>query len=230
MVLARYNPNGTLDTSFGTGGTVVGGLGGAQALGLDAAGDIFTLGSFTVPGEAEFSPAGVQDAHVTAAPITTSSASPLDENGPLAFLHTGRTLAGRLVTVTGGDIQDNDAQVQRLNADGAVDATFASPPIGYNGQEGTSTIAFGVDSLAVQPDGKILIGGGLGLARVNPGGTLDPTFGHGGAELAVPATLPVVLTNAALLAVLPNGEFLAIGAGANPATGSVELVLTRYFQ
>jgi hypothetical protein len=36
--------------------------------------------------------------------------------------------------------------------------------------------------------------------------------------------------NAALLAVLPNGEFVAIGAGSNPATGAVELVLTRYFQ
>jgi hypothetical protein len=36
--------------------------------------------------------------------------------------------------------------------------------------------------------------------------------------------------NAALIAVLPNGKFLAIGAGTNPATGSTELVLTRYFQ
>jgi Domain of unknown function (DUF5122) beta-propeller len=87
-----------------------------------------------------------------------------------------------------------------------------------------------VDSLAVQPDGKILAGGGLGLARVNPGGTLDTTFGTAGAELAVPATLPVQLANAALLAVLPNDKFLAIGAGTNPATGSVELVLTRHFQ
>jgi uncharacterized delta-60 repeat protein len=230
VVLVRYNADGTLDTSFGSGGTVIGGPGDAEALGLDAAGDIFTLDRFTLPGEAEFSPAGVPDAHVTVAPITTSSPSSLSDNGPLAFLPTGQTLAGGLVTVTGGDIQDADAQVRRLNADGTVDATFASPPIDYNGQEGVSSIVFGVDSLAVQPDGKILIGGGLGVARVNPGGTLDTTFGNGGAELAVPATLPVVLTNAALLAVLPNGKFLAIGAGANPTTGAVELILTRYFR
>jgi uncharacterized delta-60 repeat protein len=233
VVLARYNPDGTLDTSFGSGGTVMGGPGDSRALGLDAAGDIFTLdlGSSTLPGEAEFSPAGVQDAHVTAAPITTSSPSPLDDvNGPWAFLPTGQILAGGLVTVIGGDIQDTDAQVQRLNAGGTVDATFASPQIDYNGQEGVSTIHFGVDSLAVQPDGKILVGGGLGLARLNADGTLDTTFGNGGAELAVPATLPVLLPNAALLAVLPNGEFLAVGAGTNPATGSTELVLTRYFQ
>jgi hypothetical protein len=44
------------------------------ALGLDAAGDIFTLdlNSSTLPAEAQFSPAGVPDAHVTAAPITAS--------------------------------------------------------------------------------------------------------------------------------------------------------------
>jgi uncharacterized delta-60 repeat protein len=202
-----------------------------EALGLDAAGDIFTLGRFTLPGEDEFSPAGVQDAHVAAAPITTSSPSSLDDvNGLLAFLPTGQTLAGGSVFVSGSArSQDDDAQVQRLNADGTVDATFASPPIDYNGQEG-QFIHFGVDSLAVQPDGKILLGGGVSLARVNPDGTLDTTFGTGGAELAVPATLPVLLANAALLAVLPNGEFLAIGAGTNPTTGSTELILTRYFQ
>jgi uncharacterized delta-60 repeat protein len=224
--LIRYNPNGSLDTSFGHAGIVVSGPGAVSAIGLDAAGDIFTL-----PGEAEFSPAGVQDAHVSAAPVTASTPSSLSENGAVTFLPTGQTLAGGLVaTSPSGDIEDIDAQVQRLSAGGTVDATFASPPIDYNGQEGLSTIAFGVDSLAVQPDGKILVGGGLGLARLNPGGTLDTTFGTAGAELAVPATLLVVLTNATLLAVLPNGKLLAIGAGTNPTTGSVELILTRYFQ
>jgi hypothetical protein len=40
----------------------------------------------------------------------------------------------------------------------------------------------------------------------------------------------VLLANAALLAVLPNAEFLAIGAGTNPTTGATELILTRYLQ
>lgn len=234
VVLARYNPDGTPDTSFGSGGTVVGGPGEAQALGLDAAGDIFTLDRFTVPGEAEFSPAGVQDAQVTAAPITTSSPSPVDENnGPLAFLPTGQTLAGGSVFVSGSArLQDDDAQVQRLNADGTVDAAFASPPIDYGGQQGLN-IHDTVDSLAVQPDGKILVGGGAGLARINPDGTLDTTFGTGGTELAVPApaTLLAGLTDATLLAVLPDGEFLAIGTALDPTTlGTSALILTRYFQ
>ena len=87
-----------------------------------------------------------------------------------------------------------------------------------------------MESLAVQPDGKILVGGNIGLARLNADGTLDTGFGNGGVEPRVPSTLPGVLSTSALLAVLPNGEFLAIGAGANPTTGSVELILTRYFQ
>jgi uncharacterized delta-60 repeat protein len=149
-------------------------------------------------------------------------------SGAFAFLPTGQTLAGGLVG-NPADVHDTDAQVQRLHADGTVDPAFASPPIDYNGIEG-GTGDSGVDSLAVQRDGKILVGGSVGLARVNPDGTLDTTFGNGGTELAVPATLPVVLANAALLAVLPTGEFLAIGAGTNPATGSIELILTRYFQ
>jgi uncharacterized delta-60 repeat protein len=180
-----------------------------EALGLDAAGDIFTLGGFNLPSEAEFSPAGVPDAHVTAAPITTSSPSPVSENGgPVAFLPAAQTLAGGSVFVSGSArIQDDDAQVQRLNTDGTVDAAFASPQIDYNGQEG-QFVHNTVDSLAVQPDGKILVGGGVGLARVNSDGTLDTTFGNGGAEPAVPvpATLLAGLPDATLLAVLPTAS------------------------
>jgi uncharacterized delta-60 repeat protein len=224
--LIRYNPNGSLDTSFGHGGTVISGPGDVQAIGLDAAGNIFTL-----PGEAEFSPTGQQDATVTAAPITASTPSPLngnEVNGALAFLPTGQTLAGGLAG-NAGDRFDTDAQVQRRNADGSADPAFASPPIDFNGIEGGRSDST-VDSLAVQPDGKVLVGGNIGLARLNADGTLDTGFGAGGVESPVSSTLPVQLSTSALLAVLPDGKFLAIGAGTNPATGSTELILTRYFQ
>jgi uncharacterized delta-60 repeat protein len=67
------------------------------------------------------------------------------------------------------------ARVARLNADGSLDATF-DPGTGPNDE---------VHSLAFQPDGKILLGGKFtsvagqtrgGIARLNPNGTLDPTF------------------------------------------------------
>ncbi len=66
--------------------------------------------------------------------------------------------------------------LMRLNADGTVDATFASPTPFYPGQEGTC---------AVQPDGKILLTNqdaqpvgtpSRALVRLLPNGTLDQPF------------------------------------------------------
>jgi uncharacterized delta-60 repeat protein len=65
--------------------------------------------------------------------------------------------------------------VARLNADGTVDSTFTNP----------SVTGSYVNSIALQPDGKILIGGGFSsvggqtykdIARLNANGTVDSTF------------------------------------------------------
>ncbi len=72
--------------------------------------------------------------------------------------------------------------IVRLNADGSVDATFNMSGTGIdNGR---------IQSFAVQPDGKIVIVGGLGfsayngitvnsIARLNADGTLDAAFNSG---------------------------------------------------
>ncbi len=68
--------------------------------------------------------------------------------------------------------------IARLNPDGSLDATF-NPDTGTNGS---------VRAIAVQPDGKIVVGGlftavnGTALshvARLNADGTVDPTFNVG---------------------------------------------------
>ena len=80
-------------------------------------------------------------------------------------------VAGEFALVSG--VLTNE--VLRLNTDGTRDASFL-PTLGANGR---------VDALALQPDGKILIGGGFStyggvvtgpLARLNPNGTLDVAF------------------------------------------------------
>jgi uncharacterized delta-60 repeat protein len=89
--IARYNANGSLDASFGTGGKVVSASHGAiTALGLDSAGDIFVL-----PAVAEFTPAGQADATVTPAAITASS-----RGGPAAFLPSGQSVLANSVGMT----------------------------------------------------------------------------------------------------------------------------------
>jgi hypothetical protein len=86
-------------------------------VGLDAAGNIFTL-----PIRAEFSPTGQADAGVTPAAITASS-----QGGSSAFLPSGQFIRANGVTVAK---HDNDIQVQRFNADGST--ASASPAFDYS--------------------------------------------------------------------------------------------------
>lgn len=80
----------------------------------------------------------------------------------------------------------SQAGLVRLNSDGSLDAGFTT----LIGAEANN-----VETVALQPDGKILIGGNFttvqgqprnGVARLLPDGSLDPTFEPGsGADLAV---------------------------------------------
>jgi uncharacterized delta-60 repeat protein len=79
---------------------------------------------------------------------------------------------------------DEDFAVARYNADGSLDDNF--------GAHGIVTIDLGTDNdlatgLAIGSDRKIVVGGNatedVGLARLLPNGTLDPTFGHLGTSV-----------------------------------------------
>jgi uncharacterized delta-60 repeat protein len=67
-----------------------------------------------------------------------------------------------------------DVAVSRYRADGSPDTTFSG--------DGLAVTDFGggerVRSVAIQPDGKVLVAG-TGVVRYNPNGTLDTTFGGG---------------------------------------------------
>jgi len=215
--LARFNADGTLDQGFGHGGQVLstGAVGNIAALGLDAAGDIFVL-----PAHAEFSPAG-QPQGVTPAAIAASS------HGPGAtFLANGGYVLATAVAVTR---HDTDVQVRRFNADGSVAA--ASPAFDYSGAAGLDQARDSVNGVAVQPDGKIVVGGAhflatspVGLARVNADGSLDAAFGAGG---TVTTTIQGNEAIAALL-VQPDGKIVAAGFSENNSTGVADVLVARY--
>ncbi|HUR98491.1 MAG TPA: FG-GAP-like repeat-containing protein [Pyrinomonadaceae bacterium] len=102
----------------------------------------------------------------------------------------------------------------RLNADGTIDTSFNPPdftPPGPNAR----TIA----ALAVQPDGKILVGGTFtyvngeerhSLARLNSDGSLDATF---------PNVYPNV-GSVVDIVIYPDGRLL-VGGNFNPLTGPI---------
>jgi uncharacterized delta-60 repeat protein len=138
----RYLPDGSLDTSFGNGGMAQTGLSTsltfADAIALQSDGKIVVAGQFQNPN------------------------------------HNGFVVA-------------------RYNADGSSDTSF--------GTAGHVTTDFGHlpsvgEAVLIQPDGKILLGGGIFqgkrqpndtvLIRYNPDGSLDQAFGNGG-EVAVVA-------------------------------------------
>ena len=102
----------------------------------------------------------------------------------MVLQNDARVIVGGSFTTVDGFSRNNLA---RLNLDGTVDTTYASG-VGVNGT---------VYALALQPDGKLIVGGAFTsvrgticnhVARLNPDGTVDGTFNPGlGPDSAVRA-------------------------------------------
>lgn len=112
----------------------------------------------------------------------------------------GKILIGGGFATVGGQPR---SRVARLNADGSLDPTFQDPQILGPDQFNNSVYA-----MALQPDGKILIGGIINsvgglprayMARLNSNGSVDPSF-HAGLSSVVNA-----------IAVQPDGKILVGG-------------------
>jgi uncharacterized delta-60 repeat protein len=117
-----------------------------------------------------------------------------------------------------GDPQksNNGIALVRLNTDGTPDASFGT----------AGEVVYGVDhtvpvGVAIQPDGKILVGstsganadggGGFALARFNSNGSVDNSFGTGGHLDVVPFGTAI---QSAALALQPDGKILMTGSNA----------------
>jgi uncharacterized delta-60 repeat protein len=161
--VARLNADGTLDLSFNPG---VGANGGVLDLKVQSDGKVLIAGSFNqYNGVAanrivRLNNDGTLDATFTPPTITAN----IQE---IALQADGRVIIGGNFSQVGGIPR---AGVARLNTNGTHDTSF--DPL-------NNTIN-SVYSLAIQPDGKILVGSsysGTGiLVRLNSNGTLDGTF------------------------------------------------------
>ena len=109
--------------------------------------------------------------------------------------------------IVAAGVSRGDFAVLRYNADGSLDPTF--------GGDGLVTTDFGgsdtAESITVQGDGKIVVGGtrsgsAMAVARYNPDGNPDPTFGGG--RVIVSGTEP---SSVRALALVPGGKILAGG-------------------
>ena len=96
---------------------------------------------------------------------------------------------GRILVV---GMADTGSAVVRYNFDGTLDTGFGNGGIAsLNFGSGKNVTAGPNRKLAIQSDGKILVGGLSGgtfaIARLLSNGALDPTFGSGGLVKAVPS-------------------------------------------
>lgn len=103
----------------------------------------------------------------------------------------GKVIVGGIVVQPGGDI---DLALRRHNVDGSLDDTFGDGGIFVYDFNGEGNYA---ENIRLLPDGKILVAGGNGevidpfnytvetafLLRLNEDGTLDDTFGDSGIVL-----------------------------------------------
>ena len=191
FALVRFNPDGSLDQTFGTGGKVKSASGVATSTVLQSDGKILVGGSYDTGTVhrfmlARYNTNGSLDATFGNAGVTTT---PIGSGDAFSFgiglLSDGRiVLAGYSETT-----QDHDFTLACYNANGTLDQTFGTGGIAttdFSG--GTDDIAY---ALAVQRDDKIVLGGRSGayptfnfaVARYTSTGQLDQTFGTGGKVL-----------------------------------------------
>ena len=222
--LARYNSNGSLDTTFGTGGEVsVVAIGQVSTLAEDSAGNIFALDNAQV---AEFSQSGSLLPQVTPAPVVVSSGGGF-QTQPALFQADGRYIVSSgLADGTSGYLHDVDVKVTRYQPNGLVDPTFTSPAFDFAGEAPNATdLAQGI---AQQPNGQVVLAGltsangvaTFSIARLATSGALDTAFGTGG--------IVTVAANAqgSVVRIQPDGKILAVGQGFT--NGATTIVLARY--
>ncbi|HEX2023409.1 MAG TPA: delta-60 repeat domain-containing protein [Acidimicrobiales bacterium] len=162
FAVARYNPNGTLDASFGTGGKVTTSIGpgndSISGIGVQADGKI-VVGGTTFNGTSEdfavarYNANGSLDTTFgSGGKVTTSLGAFNDRANDLALQPDGK------IVVVGNTFKSKDAAafaVVRYNANGTLDPTF--------GTGGKVITAVGANdfaaAVAIQPDGKVLVAG-----------------------------------------------------------------------
>jgi uncharacterized delta-60 repeat protein len=212
VALARYNPDGSLDTSFGAGGKVVNDFGqGLESYALEVI--IQPDGKIIVAGEssyeflvARYNSNGAPDAAFGNGGFTLINFSSNWDHGRDAVLQAD----GKIILVGIAEMNyyapyDSFA-VARVNPDGSLDQSFGNAGKFVMADRGD------LEAAVLQSDGKLIALGTSGedfeLLRFNLNGSLDSTFGNGG---IVTTTFGGSAADGSDLVFQPDGKLLAAG-------------------
>ncbi len=177
FAMARFNSNGSRDTSFGVNGRVVSNFVNndqALAMAIRSDGKIILGGLINNDfGLARYNANGSIDTGFGAGGIArTTMSSGLDAATCLAIQSDGKIVAGGYATGGAGF----DFALARYSANGALDTTFDSDGIVISDLGGSDQAT----ALAVMPDGRIVLAGrsdgDLAVARYTTAGPLDVSF------------------------------------------------------
>jgi len=232
--VTRFNPDGTVDTTFGTGGRTPGVPVGAPAdhtaaLLVQGDGSLVVGGARylgTQPGKprynllvTRFTAGGALDTGFGTQGVVTALPTLSARVRDLAALPDGRIVAAGFVD-DGTNLNRADAAAIRLLPDGTLDPSFGVNGVFRSGQAGDDS----ANVVSVLPDSGILLGGytfgstavtrGFQLTRLLADGSRDPGFGVGGQVLTPLAVSGVIAAGSITsLALLPDGKVLASGYG-----------------
>jgi len=225
FVLVRYNSDGTLNNSFGTGGiassNITGGI--ARSVAIQSDGKIVVAGEIST----QF------------AIVRYNINGSLDNTFGTAGVFTGASGRGYAVAiqsdgyivVAGESYLTNwDFALIRCNNAGVPDNTFGTggmvtTAIGSTDDRGTS--------VAIQGDGKIVLAGwanngndhDFALARYNSNGTLDNNFGTGGKAITA---IGGDTDNCSSVAIQSDGKIVLGGSSLDVNTFKSNFALVRY--
>ncbi len=240
VLLARYNADGSLDPTFGTGGKIITTLRdvtyGAKAIALQSDGKIVAVGQVFNPYGSDFLLTRYNsDGSLDFGSVTTTfgnNSSAFD----VAIQSDGRIVAA-------GYSYDNGSPnfrwaLARYNQNGSLDTSFGaggrvSSTIGSN-----QVLTDGAAAVAIQSDGKIVAGGssynynGLvsnsALVRYNANGALDSTFGAGG--IVVTAFSPDSDSSTSDISIQTDGRIVVAGRRGKSVVATIPsgFTLARY--
>jgi uncharacterized delta-60 repeat protein len=228
FAVVRYNANGSLDTSFDGDGklttTIITSRVGTGDAVLQPDGKLLVVGfSLNKVALLRYNTDGSLDTEFNNTGIVTTAIGTIEDKAvAVALLANGKiVVAGSSFDGTSG----SDFAVVRYESNGALDNTFGPPGRVLTSFRNDYDSATGI---AIQPDGKIIAVGSsrngiykdFAVARYNPNGDPDTTFGNRGKVITSVNTQDDEATEAAIQ---PDGKIVVLGF-----SGKSQIALVRY--
>ena len=235
--IARYNADGSLDTSFNSTGFNIVDMAGPQDAGFRVV--MQSDGKYIVAGQADttstddfalvrFNSNGTLDTTFgTNGKVVTTSAGNTDQAREAVVQPDGKIIVVGYYSMNNLN-EGQDVSLVRYTSNGTLDTTF-----GNNGRVvtgvGPGTANDQGRAIHLLADGKILVGGftdngtdfDFVMLRYNANGTLDSTFGTGGISKIAVGTGSDVSYD---FAVQPDGKIVMSGFGSNGTNNDFEVV------